>query len=220
MTIAERLRRWRNQDGPGPDEGEPTMGAFAASRPVWTAADHRFEGELARRLGSLYLGFTGQGYANRYGGGFVSRPAGRVPTVYVSHHSAGSQRDTGAELWRYHVQTRGWSTDGYHIVVRPDGRVELVIPPSMMSYGAAQFNPHTVHVCCPGNYVSQIPAPAMLASLYQVFLALDVCYGDHQWKAHRELPMATACNGGLQPHLVRMRGLEYGAASPPKERYP
>lgn len=219
MTIAERLRRWRNQDGPGPDEGEPTMGALAASRPVWTATDHQFAGELARRLGALYVGFTGQGYANRYGGGFVARPAGRVPTTYVLHHTAGSQRDTGAELWRYHVQTRGWDTDGYHIVVRVDGRVELVIPPSMMSYGAAQHNPYTIHVSVPGNYVSQAPAPAMLASVYQVFLALDVCYGGHPWRGHREI-MSTACPGGLLPHLVRMRGASYGAASPPKERYP
>lgn len=219
MTIAERLRRWRNQDGPGPDESSGEMGAFSASRPVWTAADHRFEGELSRRLGALYMGFTGQGYANRYGGGFVPRPAGRVPTTYVLHHTAGAQRDTGAELWRYHVQTRGWDTDGYHIVVRPDGRVELVIPPSMMSYGAAQHNPYTIHVSVPGNYVSQVPAPAMLASVYQVFLALDVCYGGHPWRGHKEL-MSTACPAQLLPHLVRMRGREYGAASPPKERYP
>lgn len=219
MTFVERWRRWRNADGPDP-AAAPQMGALAMRQAVWTAADHRFENELKRRLGTRYVGFTGQGYANRYGGGFVPRPGNQSPTVYVSHHSAGSQRDSGKELWRYHVQTRGWDTDGYHIVVCPDGIVELVIPPSMMSYGAAQFNPHTVHVCCPGNYVSQTPAVVMLASLYQVFLALDTCYGDHPWKAHRELPMPTACNGGLQPHLARMRGPEYGAASPPKMSYP
>lgn len=218
MTIAERWRRWRNQDGPAPDDGQ-TVGAMALSVAVWTAADHRFEAELKRRLGSLYVGFTGQGYANRYGGGFVPRPRNRVPTTYVLHHTAGSQRDTGAELWRFHVQSRGWDTDGYHIVVRPSGAVELVIPPSMMSYGAAQHNPYTVHVSCPGNYVSQTPSAAMLASVYQVFLALDACYGDHPWRGHKAL-MNTACPGSLDQHLAKMRGPQYGAASPPKERYP
>lgn len=218
MNIVERWRRWRNADGPDP-AAAPQMGALAMRQPVWSAADHRFEAELKRRLGARYVGFTGQGYANRYGGGFVQRPAGRVPTTYVLHHTAGAQRDTGAELWRFHVQSRGWDTDGYHIVVRTDGRVELVIPPSMMSYGAAQHNPYTIHVSVPGNYVSQAPAPAMLASVYQVFLALDLCYGNHPWRGHRDL-MSTACPGGLQAHLVRMRGREYGAASPPKQSYP
>ncbi len=219
MTIAERYHRWKNADGPAPASGEPTMGAMAMSSPVWRAEDYRFDAELKRRLGALYVGFTGQGYANRYGGGFVPRPGNRIPTTYVLHHTAGSQADTGAQLWRFHVQTRGWDTDGYHCVVRPDGHVELVIPPSMMSYGAAQHNPYTIHVSVPGNYVSQTPAPAMLSSVYQVFLALDVCYGDHPWKGHREL-MSTACPAQLLPHLVRMRGPEYGAASPPEQSYP
>lgn len=218
MNIVERWRRWRNADGPDPAAASQ-MGALAMRQAVWTAADYRFENELKRRLGTRYVGFTGQGYANRYGGGFVQRPAGRVPTTYVLHHTAGAQRDTGAELWRFHVQSRGWDTDGYHIVVRADGRVELVIPPSMMSYGAAQHNPYTIHVSVPGNYVSQAPAPAMLASVYQVFLALDLCYGNHPWRGHREL-MSTACPAQLLPHLVRMRGREYGAASQPKQSYP
>lgn len=218
MSIVERWRRWRNADGPAPDDGQ-TMGAMAMNVPTWTAADHRFAGELQRRLGALYAGFTGQGYANRYGGGFVRRTGGRAPTTYVLHHTAGAQRDTGAELWRFHVQSRGWDTDGYHVVVRVDGRVELVIPPSMMSYGAGVHNPYTIHVSVPGNYVSQAPAPAMLASVYQVFLALDLCYGNHPWRSHVEL-MPTACPGVLRGHLTKMRGPQYGGANPPKERYP
>lgn len=229
VGIVERIRRWRNADGPsgaadvvttGRVRGfvsASTMGALPS--PVWTAADYKFEAELKRRLGAIYLGFTGQGYANRYGGGFVPRPGNSKPSTYILHHTAGSQSDTGAELWRYHVQTRGWNTDGYGIVVRTNGAVELVIPPSMMSYGAAQFNPSTVHVSVPGNYVSQTPAPAVLASVYQIFLALDACYGDHPWKGHGEI-MPTACPGRLLGHLTAMRGASYGAATPPKQSYP
>ena len=91
----------------------------------------------------------------------------------------------------------------------------------MMSYGAAAANPYTVHVSCHGNYVTSAPPLAMLATVYQVFLALDACYGDHEWRGHKELPTSsTACPGGLLPHLIKMRGAEYGSASPPKTSYP
>lgn len=221
MTIAERLRRFLNADGPAPrgKRRAGTSGALSAPTATWTAQDFAFEAELKRRLGSRYVGFTGQGYANRYGGGFVYRPRGAAVRTYILHHTAGAQSDTGANLWRYHVQTRGWDTDGYHVVVRVDGSVELLIPPSMMSYGAAQHNPYTVHVSVPGNYVVQSPAPALLSSVYQVFLALDAAYGGKPWRGHKEI-MNTACPGGLLPHLAKMRGPQYGAASPPRPSYP
>lgn len=220
MNIVERWRRWRNADGPDPAAPQQ-MGALAMRMPVWSAADHRFESELKRRLGTRYVGFTGQGYANRYGGGFVQRPGGRVPTTYVLHHTAGAPAWGGGDVWRYHVQSRGWDTVGYAVLINPAGQAELLVPPSMMTYGAGAANPYSVHVSCHGNYVSTQPSPAMLATIYQVFLALDLCYGGKPYRGHKELPgAATACPGGLLPHLVRMRGREYGAASPPKQSYP
>lgn len=220
MSIVERYRRWRNADGPAPD-APGTMGALAWRAPVWTAADYRFEAELKRRLGARYQGSTGQWYANRYGGGFVPRPGSQKPTTYVLHHTAGGAAWTGGDVWRYHVQTRGWDTDGYHVLINPAGQAELLIPPSMMSYGAGKANPWTVHVSCHGNYVTTQPTAAMLATVYQVLLALDVCYGGKPWRGHKELPgAATACPGGLLPHLIRMRGGSYGAATPPKQSYP
>lgn len=222
MTIVERWRRWKNADGPDPaGEGEPTFGVLAMSRPVWNAADYRFEAELKRRLGALYVGFTGQGYANRYGGGFVQRPGGRTPTTYVLHHTAGAPAWGGGDVWRFHVQSRGWDSVGYAVLINPAGKVELLVPPSMMTYGAGAANPYSIHVSCHGNYVTTQPSAALLASIYQVFLALDTCYGGKPWRGHKELPgAATACPGGLLPHLARMRGPAYGAASPPKQSYP
>ena len=226
MGIVEAFRRWAHQDGPGPI-GAPTnvsslfSAAGAAASPAWTAQDFSFDAELKRRLGAKYAGFTGQGYANRYGGGFVYRPSGKVSTTYVLHHTAGAPAWGGGDVWRYHVQSRGWNTAGYHVLINPVGKAELLIPPSMMSYGAAAANPWTVHVSCHGNYVSSEPSAAMLATIYQVFLALDVCYGGKPWRGHRELPgSATACPGRLLGHLARMRGAAYGAATPPKPSYP
>lgn len=227
MNIVERYRRWRNADGPATPNGVSDnhalgfMSAFAMRQPVWNAQDYRFEAELKRRLGANYLGFTGQGYANRYGGGFVQRTGGKVPTTYVLHHTAGAPAWTGGDVWRYHVQTRGWDTVGYAVIINPQGRAELLVPPSMMTYGAAAANPWTVHVSCHGNYVTTEPSAAMLATIYQVFLALDVCYGGKPWRGHRALPGAsTACPGKLDNHLAVMRGPRYGAATPPKPSYP
>ena len=220
MSIVERWRRWRNADGPAPDDGQ-TMGAMAMRQPVWSAADYRFEAELKRRLGARYVGFTGQGYANRYGGGFVQRPGGRAPTTYVLHHTAGAPAWGGGDVWRFHVQSRGWDSVGYAVLINPAGQAELLVPPSMMTYGAGAANPYSVHVSCHGNYVTTQPSAAMLATIYQVFLALDLCYGGKPWRGHSQLPgAATACPGGLLPHLVRMRGGAYGAATPPKQSYP
>lgn len=222
-SIIERYRRWRNADGPGPEVADlgDGLGLFnaaplgALASPNWTAADRAFEAELKRRLGGAYKGFTGQGYANRYGGGFVARTGGRKPSTYVLHHTAGSANAGGASIWAYHVGTRGWDTDGYHVLVSPDGSVEMLIPPSMMSYGAGSENPYTVHVCLHGNYVSAQPTAAARAAIHSVFLALDACYGGHPWRAHRELPNnATVCPGQLLPHLAAMRTAG-GSVSPP-----
>lgn len=186
-----------------------------------TAADRRFDELLRQRFGAAYLGWTGAAYAPEIGGGFVGRPAGATLKTYVLHHTAGSQADDGAAIWRFHTRRLGWATDGYHVFVRNDGRVELLIPPSWMSYGAGpEWNPTTVHVVTPGNYASvHDPATAPLNAIYRVFCALDDAYGSRPWRGHRELK-ATACPGKLQAHLERMRGPAYGAATRRPTSYP
>lgn len=224
MGIAEFWRRWRRADGPGGGRGAAGGGgggraAMAAPSPVWTAADVTFTNELIRRLGPLYRGFTGGEYARQHGGGFVYRPRGAAVQQYILHHTAGPLSASGSDIWRYHVRVRGWDTDGYHVLVSPNGATELLIPPSMLSYGAAAFNPSTVHVCVHGNYTKDVPTPEALQSIYSVFLALDKAYGGKPWRGHSEI-MRTACPGALLPHLVRMRGASYGDAPTPPARYP
>lgn len=188
---------------------------------VLTAADRRFDDLLHQRFGTDYLGWTGAAYAPAIGGGFVSRPRGAKLETYVLHHTAGRQADTGADIWRFHTRRLGWSTDGYHVFVRNDGRVELLIPPSWMSYGAGpQWNPTTVHVVTPGNYANvHDPATAPLDAIYRVFCALDDAYGGRPWRPHSALK-PTACPGRLQAHLAVMRGARYGAADPRPAHYP
>lgn len=182
--------------------------------------DGRFDALLRERLGPLYLGWTGQKYQRELGGSWLSRHGARIQR-HVGHHTAGPSSWTGRDVWRYHIRNLGWATAGYHVLVRPDGRVELLIPPSLMSYGAGpRWNPTSSHVVMSGNYHnSQAPDHRALDSYYIVFCTLDDVYGNLPWRGHREVK-ATACPGdSLFPHLVRMRGAQYGAATPRPLRY-
>lgn len=221
MGIIEKWRRRRNADGPSGSDAARRRGrsALAAAAPAWTAADLTFANELVSRLGPRYRGFTGGDYARRHGGGFVYRPRGSVIRQYILHHTAGPLSASGSDIWRYHVQSRGWDTDGYHVLISPNGNVELMIPPSMMSYGAGSFNPSTIHVCAHGNYTKDTPTREALQSIYSVFLSLDKAYGGRPWRGHSEI-MRTACPGALLPHLARMRGGSYGDAPNPPASYP
>jgi hypothetical protein len=193
----------------------------------WTKEDARFGALLEARLGALYLGWTGKAYAAEIGGRFLIRPGG-VPAIrrYVFHHTAGDHKLRGVDIWRYHVKRLGWSTDGYNVFVNFDGTVEVLIPPSRMSYGAGpKWNGSSAHVALSGNYhtgselragqwvdTAHEPPGAGLNSSYVVFCSLDDAYGFKPWALHRELK-ATACPGRQYiPHAVRMRGPEYGNA--------
>lgn len=178
-----------------------------------TATDRAFDELLRQRLGALYMGWTGAKYAATIGGGFVPRPAGAAKRGYVVHHTAGTEKDTGENVWRFHTVSRGWATVGYHLFIRWDGRVELLVPPSWMSYSVSEHNPYWVAVCCAGDLEANEPPPAMLRSLYRVLCCCDDVLGDRPWRAHREvMPGHTACPGAhLFAHVQQMRGPKYGA---------
>lgn len=197
-----------------------------------TNRDAKFDALLRERLGPLYLGWTGQGYAATIGGGFVPRPGNPSKRGYVVHHTAGTATETGADIWRYHtkvvpwtdsagVRRRGWATVGYGVFVRADGRVELLVPPSWMSFSVGALNPFYFAVCCAGNLDVNEPPPQQLRSLYRVLCACDDALGDNKWVAHREaMPGHTACPGRhLHAHLKEMRGPKWGAKVPRPDDY-
>lgn len=176
-----------------------------------TPADRALHAELTRLFGAAYRN-VGPSLARRYGGRFVGRGGARLRR-YVVHHTAGGTGCRADCVWRYHVQRLGWSTVGYHLMVDRNGRVELMVPPSYMAYGAGPtWNPSSVHVALAGNYNRHDPTAAMLDALYRVLCALDDTVGFLMWRGHRELK-ATACPGAnVMPHLRRMRGGRYGNA--------
>jgi hypothetical protein len=189
--------------------------------------DQRFAEELSSRLGSRFQD-VGPEIERRFGR-LLKRPGGpEAVATYVVHHAASGQDIYG--IWAYHRHTLGWDTGGYNVAIDRDGTVRLVGGPSRMTYGAgARWNPVTMHIVCQGNFhpsdsiTVHEPTGAMLQSLYTVLCVCDDVLAFRPWRAHREL-RSTVCPGDLLfPHVLRMRGADYGAREPATqrpERYP
>ncbi len=88
---------------------------------------------------------------------------GRRIDEVVIHHT---WRPTAAEyrgietvrgVRRYHMGVRGWSDNGYHVMVGPDGRVFLCRPLARSGAHVSGRNAHTVGVAMIANFDSEEP---------------------------------------------------------------
>jgi len=86
----------------------------------------------------------------------------RVDEVIVHH----TWRPTAAEyagiatvrgVRNYHMQVRGWSDNGYHVMVGPDGRIFVCRPLARSGAHVAGRNAHTVGVAMIANFDSEEP---------------------------------------------------------------
>src|SRR5690606_10986001 len=66
------------------------------------------------------------------------------------HHSATNEGDA-ISFARYHTQTLGWKTSGYHEIILRDGTVQLCYDPSVITNGVGNHNSYTYHICLVGN---------------------------------------------------------------------
>ena len=173
--------------------------------------DARYHEELRLRLGDEHYEWAGWRLAKKYGGRYVPRIRGVAR--YVVHHAVTPQDYRADGVWRYHVGSRGWDTPGYHLFIRGDGHVTMLLPPLAISYGAGpRWNPTSMHICLAGHFGREEPSPEALQSLYVCLCAADDVVGYNVWRGHRELA-STACPGkNLFRHLRYMRGTRYGAA--------
>lgn len=188
-----------------------------------TARDRRFEAELARRLGGDFAVRTGEVAAYERSAPGVPRPGGeRKIGLYVVHHLGGGAKPgswTWRSIWDFHTKTNGWNTGGYNVCVHDDGRVELLVPPSRMTYGAGpKWNPTTFHIVAMQDTSVYKPSYSMLNSIYRVLCACDDVLGYQPWRPHGAIRQ-TACPGKyLTPHVWKMA--KTGALSPRPKDYP
>lgn len=81
----------------------------------------------------------------------------RTVKYIAVHCSAGSQRNSAADIVAFHTRPeskggKGWSKPGYHYIIEADGFVVNSWPVEHSSNGVGpQFNPVTINVCWIGG---------------------------------------------------------------------
>lgn len=101
---------------------------------------------------------------------------------------------------RYHVETHGWKSLGYHEGISPDGQVFQLANPDAMVPGVAGRNHRYYYICFMGNFEVETPTEAALATLRHRLNELRHAYGPLPLLGHRDVALpghGTACPGQL-----------------------
>ena len=117
-------------------------------------------------------------------------------TYLVVHHAAAVC--TPEATARYHVQSKGWPTIGYHFFIKEDGTTYQTARLNEITYHVAEYNPVSVGICLSGRYDTPNPPPptAQQEALIQLVDSLlkQLNLGNAAVKGHYEL-RPTVCPG-------------------------
>lgn len=73
----------------------------------------------------------------------------------VVHCTAGSQKQTAADVIRYHTSKEpgclGWNVPGYHYIINPDGTIVNAVPIEQISNGVRGKNSNIINVAYIGG---------------------------------------------------------------------
>ena len=138
----------------------------------------------------------------------VRRGIGEVVVHHTWSPSAGDYRGiaTARSVRRYHMGVRGWSDNGYHVMIGPDGAIFLCRPMARAGAHVAGRNAHTVGVSFianfdreePGEYEGLATGQEVVAELLKRF---DLNTRDIRF--HREFASKTC--PGLKLGLAQFR---------------
>ncbi len=120
-------------------------------------------------------------------------PVERRISEVVVHHT---WRPTAADyhglttvrgVRRYHMQQRGWSDNGYHIMIGPSGDIFLCRPMSRAGAHCRGHNQHSIGLAYIANFDSESPAdyPAVavgqqvVAALLERFELMELLMSEH-----------------------------------------
>jgi len=115
---------------------------------------------------------------------------------------------------RYHMNVRGWSDNGYHVMIGPDGAIFLCRPMERSGAHVAGRNAHTIGVSFIANFDNDEPTEygGMQAGMLVVAALLDRFeLGPHNIRFHREFASKT-CPGlklgltGFRTEVARYMG--------------
>jgi N-acetyl-anhydromuramyl-L-alanine amidase AmpD len=133
---------------------------------------------------------------------YNTRLLSRINQIFVHHSASIGQR--AEDYARYHVQSRGWAGIGYHFVIESNGDIIGCNPLDTISYGVANHNTRSVHICLSGDFTKQEPSKAQLKSLDNLikhlrkelpqYLAVD---------GHKEYGQTSCPGPNLEKHLYK-----------------
>ncbi len=139
----------------------------------------------------------------------------------VIHHTAsprevrrfGRTVPVDAAMIREWHKAKGWSDNGYHFVILPDGRCEegrpLDRPGAHCNVGHRNFN--GIGICLVGNFSeTEVPAAQLAGLVNKVVQLLETFkLGIEAVELHRDVPgAATECPGRYFPADVLKKELE------------
>lgn len=136
----------------------------------------------------------------------------------VIHCTAGSQRQTVADIVRYHTGPKsqgylGWSVAGYHYIVTPDGRVVAVVPEDQPSNGVRGHNRDSIHIAYIGGVDTSRPGlpavdnrtAAQKRALLALLKELRQRYPKARITGHRDIASTDSNHNGIIDQWERVK---------------
>ena len=111
-------------------------------------------------------------------------------TTIAIHHSLTKQGLGGsnAESYaKYHVDTHGWPSIGYHYVIEPDGTIKWCNDIELRTYHVGNHNNYAIGICLTGDFRYEEPTNNQKDSLRNLVNALKKTYPNlKNVKGHNE----------------------------------
>lgn len=122
----------------------------------------------------------------------------KIERIFV-HCTAGSQRQTLADLWA-EFQRKRWKNPGYHYVVFPNGTIQQLVDDNVVANGVYGYNQTAVHVAYVGGIDAAGSAidnrtPAQKEALIRVLRMLHRRYPAARILGHRDISPDRNHNG-------------------------
>jgi len=126
----------------------------------------------------------------------------QVPTKIIIHCSATKNfmHVPAKTIKKWHMD-KGWSDIGYHIVIQPDGEVELGRPLNVIGAHTRGFNRDSIGICMVGNdRFSKAAFRALREYIYGLQMTYDIPY--HKVFCHYEFTKHKTCPNMRAADLV------------------
>lgn len=123
----------------------------------------------------------------------------------VIHCTASYQATTTETSLRAAFKSRGWSTVGYHWVVKTDGNIIKLLDESKISNGVKGYNKNSVHIAWIGGIDKTHPngidnrTPAQKIALYDLIAKVKARYPKAKILGHRDFSPDLNHNGIVDP---------------------